>query len=146
MLTVTYRDLLQASPVLQELSASTTLAPALMLRVYRLVRAANPALEDLQKAQQAVLDQHTVRDEGGNPTPVIQNGAVVPGRVNITNAADLQEAIDALLGEPVEIHAAPLALKLFGLSDSLPVSAAALLSLGTLLSDDDNQHIDKSAS
>lgn len=137
MLTVTYGDLVAAAPALRELAASRTLAPSLTLRVYRLARVTDPALEDFGHARQQILDAYIERDADGEPVPVTENGQAQDDRVKLTDPDAFRKAMMELQAERIELPAEPLATSLFMANGKLEVSAATLLQLGPLLDDDD---------
>lgn len=137
MLTVTYGDLVAAAPALRELAASRTLAPSLTLRVYRLARVTDPALEDFGQARQKILDSYIERDADGNPAPVVENGQAAEDRVKLTDPVAFRNAMAELQAERIELAAEPLATSLFMANGKLEVSAVTMLQLGPLLIDDD---------
>lgn len=116
MLSVTYRELIGARSVLQQLANSRALAPALMLRVYRLVRVANSALEDFDAARKQLVERHGSQDSEA-----------------------LQQDATQLLDERVDLSAEPLPASLFLGNSKLEVSAADLYQLGPLFVDDAEQ-------
>lgn len=113
MLKLTYRELLTARPVIQQLANSRSVAPALMIRVYRLVRVGNGVLEDFDAARSQLVERH-----------------------GEDNSEALQREVTELLDERVDLAAEPLPASLFLANGSVDISAADLYQLGPLFVDD----------
>lgn len=124
-------ELLEAVGALRDL-AGEKLPVRTSLKLLRLIRSVEAAVEIVDKVRQQIVQRHVRRDEAGNPMPMLgEDGAPQEGMVMLSDPGAFHREMEELLQAATPVEASPLDPEELG--EEMRVSPQALLRLGPLL-------------